>query len=50
MKDPEYPGRGARSSASTSIRVSGTEIDELLAELYATPKHVIEKASQAMAK
>jgi tripartite-type tricarboxylate transporter receptor subunit TctC len=49
MKDPEYLA-DAKKSRIDVHPVTGGEIDKLLAELYATPKDVIAKASQAIAR
>ncbi|MBX9776056.1 MAG: hypothetical protein K2Y71_16875 [Xanthobacteraceae bacterium] len=49
MKDPEYLA-DARKSRIDVNPVTGAEIDKLLAELYATPKDVITKASQAISR
>jgi tripartite-type tricarboxylate transporter receptor subunit TctC len=49
MKDPEFLAEAKRLSIDVNP-VSGKAIDGMLAELYATPKDVIEKAAQAIAK
>jgi tripartite-type tricarboxylate transporter receptor subunit TctC len=49
MKDPEYLADAKKSRIDVNP-VSGPDIDKLLAELYATPKDVITKASQAIAR
>jgi tripartite-type tricarboxylate transporter receptor subunit TctC len=49
MKDPDYLADAKKSRIDVNP-VSGPEIDKLLAELYATPKDVITKASQAIAR
>jgi tripartite-type tricarboxylate transporter receptor subunit TctC len=49
MKDPEFLGEAQRLNIDVNP-VSGKAIDDLLAELYATPKDVVEKAAQAIAK
>ena len=49
MKDPDYLADAQKSRIDVNP-VSGAEIDKLLAELYATPKDVIQKASQAIAR
>jgi tripartite-type tricarboxylate transporter receptor subunit TctC len=49
MKDPEYLADAKKSRIDVNP-VSGADIDKLLAELYATPKDVIQKASQAIAR
>jgi tripartite-type tricarboxylate transporter receptor subunit TctC len=49
MKDPEYLSDAKKLRIDVNP-VSGPEIDKLLRELYATPKDVIAKASQAIAR
>ena len=49
MKDPEYLADAKKSRIDVNP-VTGAEIDKLLAELYATPKDVIAKASQAISR
>ncbi len=49
MKDADYLADAAKSRIDVNP-VSGAAIDKLLAELYATPKDVIQKASQAIAR
>ena len=49
MKDPEYLADAKKSRIDVNP-VTGEEIDKLLAELYATPKDVITKASQAISR
>ena len=49
MKDPEYLADAKKSRIDVNP-VTGPEISKLLAELYATPKDVIAKASQAIAR
>ena len=49
MKDADYLADAKKSRIDVNP-VSGPEIDKLLAELYATPKDVIQKASQAIAR
>jgi tripartite-type tricarboxylate transporter receptor subunit TctC len=49
MKDPEYLADAKKSRIDVNP-VTGAEIDKLLAELYATPKDVITKASQAISR
>ena len=49
MKDADYLADAKKSRIDVNP-VSGPEIDKLLAELYATPKDVIHKASQAIAR
>ena len=49
MKDADYLADAKKSRIDVNP-VSGPEIDKLLAELYATPKDVITKASQAIAR
>ena len=47
MKDPEFL-EDAKKMNSDVAPVSANELDALLAELYATPKDVIQKAGQAV--
>jgi tripartite-type tricarboxylate transporter receptor subunit TctC len=49
MKDAEFLAEAARIDLEISP-VAAAAIDELLAELYRTPKHVVEKAAAAIAK
>ena len=49
MKDADYLADAKKSRIDVNP-VSGADIDKLLAELYATPKDVIQKASQAIAR
>jgi tripartite-type tricarboxylate transporter receptor subunit TctC len=49
MKDPEYLADAKRLDIDVNP-VSGKELDELLAELYATPKEVAKKAGEAITK
>ena len=49
MKDAEYLADAKKSRIDVNP-VSGADIDKLLAELYATPKDVIQTASQAIAR
>ena len=49
MKDPEYLQEARKLNIDVNP-VSGKAIDQLLAELYATPKDVIRKAGQAVAR
>jgi tripartite-type tricarboxylate transporter receptor subunit TctC len=49
MKDADYLADAKKSRIDVNP-VRGPEIDKLLAELYATPKAVIQKASQAIAR
>jgi tripartite-type tricarboxylate transporter receptor subunit TctC len=49
MKDPEYLADAKKLRIDVNP-VTGPEIDKLLRELYATPKDVIAKASQAIAR
>ena len=49
MKDPEYLADATKLRIDVNP-VSGGDIDKLLRELYATPKDVIAKASQAIAR
>ena len=47
MKDPEFVAE-AKARAMEVNPVSGAEIDKLLAELYATPKDVVEETKRAV--
>jgi tripartite-type tricarboxylate transporter receptor subunit TctC len=47
MKDPDFVADITKASLEVSP-MGGAEIDRLLAEIYATPKDVIEKAKQAV--
>ena len=49
MKDPEFLSEAQKLELDVNP-VSAKAIDEMLAELYATPKDVLEKAAQAIAK
>ena len=49
MKDPEFVADAERADLEVNP-VTGEAIDELLAELYRTPKAVAEKAAQAIQK
>jgi tripartite-type tricarboxylate transporter receptor subunit TctC len=49
MRDPEFLAEAKKLNADVNP-VTGKAIDGMLAELYATPKDVIEKAAQAIAK
>jgi hypothetical protein len=49
MTDADYLADAKKSRIDVNP-VRGPEIDKLLAELYATPKAVIQKASQAIAR
>jgi tripartite-type tricarboxylate transporter receptor subunit TctC len=49
MKDPEFLAEAAKLNMDVNP-LAGRAIDTLLAELYATPKAVVEKAAQAIAK
>jgi hypothetical protein len=49
MKDKDYLADAAKSRIDVNP-VRGPDIDKLLAELYATPKDVIQKAAQAIAR
>ena len=48
MKDPEFLAE-AKARGQEVNPVSGAEIDKLLAELYATPKDVVEETRRAIA-
>ena len=47
MKDPEFVAEAKQRSMEVNP-VSGAEIDKLLAELYATPKDVVEETKRAV--
>ena len=47
MKDPDFLAEIAKAKLEVNP-TSGVEIDRLLADIYATPKEVIEKAKQAV--
>ena len=47
MQDPEFIAETDKVKLEVSP-TSGAEIDRLLAQVYATPKDVIEKAKQAV--
>ena len=49
MKDPEYLADAKKLDLDVNP-VSGKELDELLAELYMTPKDVMKKAGEAITK
>jgi hypothetical protein len=49
MKDPEFLAEAARMDLDVNP-VSAAALDQLLAEAYATPKDVLQKAAQAVAK
>jgi tripartite-type tricarboxylate transporter receptor subunit TctC len=49
MKDPEYLADAKKLDIDVNP-VSGKELEELLAELYATPKDVVKKAGEAITK
>ena len=49
MKDPEFLDEARKLNLEVNP-VSAHAIDDLLAELYATPKEVLEKAAQAIAR
>jgi len=49
MKDPEYLADAKKLDIDVSP-VSGKEIEDLLAELYTTPKEVLKKAGEAVTK
>ncbi|HKA74908.1 MAG TPA: tripartite tricarboxylate transporter substrate-binding protein [Xanthobacteraceae bacterium] len=49
MKDPEFLEEAKKLNLEVNP-VSAHAIDDLLAELYATPKEVLEKAAQAIAR
>ena len=49
MKDPEFLAEAKKLNIDVNP-VTGKEIDAMLGELYATPKDVLEKAAQAIAK
>ena len=47
MKDPDFVAEALKTRLEVDP-VGGAEIDRLLAEIYATPKDVIEKARAAI--
>lgn len=47
MKDPDFLAEIAKARLEVSP-TSGVEIDRLLADIYASPREVIEKAKQAV--
>ena len=49
MKDPDYLAEAQKVKIEVNP-VSGAEIDRMLAELYTTPKDVMKKAGEAIAK
>ena len=49
MKDPEFLAE-AKARGQEVNPVSGAEIDKLLAELYATPKDIVEETKRAVAR
>jgi tripartite-type tricarboxylate transporter receptor subunit TctC len=49
MQDPEFLAEAQKLNMDVNP-LDSKKMDGLLAELYATPKHVVEKAAQAMAK
>jgi hypothetical protein len=49
MKDPEFLADAARSQIDVNP-VSSKALETLLSELYATPKDVLKKASEAVTK
>ena len=49
MKDADFLADAKRLDIDVNP-VSGKELDELLAELYATPKDVVKKAGEAITK
>ena len=49
MKDPQYLAEAQKTNIDVNP-VNGKALDELLAELYATPKDVVKMASEAITK
>jgi hypothetical protein len=49
MKDPEFLAEAQKLNMDVNP-LSAKTMDESLAELYATPKDVLEKAAQAITK
>ena len=49
MKDPEFLAEAKKLNIDVNP-VSASALDKLLAELYATPKDVVKKASEAITK
>jgi hypothetical protein len=47
VKDPDFVAETTKVKLEVNP-ATGAEIDRLLAEIYATPKDVIEKAKQAV--
>jgi tripartite-type tricarboxylate transporter receptor subunit TctC len=47
MKDPEFIAEAARIQLDV-IPSTGAEIDRIMAEIYSTPKHIVEKARLAL--
>jgi hypothetical protein len=47
MRDPDFVAEIAKAKLEVNP-TSGAEIDRLLAEIYGTPKDVIERAKQAV--
>jgi hypothetical protein len=49
MKDPEFLAEAAKTDMEITP-ISGESIDAFIAELYKTPKDVVEKAAAAIRK
>jgi hypothetical protein len=49
MKDPEFLAEAQKLNMDVNP-LNAKGVDEILAELYATPKAVLEKAAQATSK
>jgi len=49
MQDPEFLAEAQKLSMDVNP-INSKKMDDLLAELYATPRHVVEKAAQAIAR
>jgi tripartite-type tricarboxylate transporter receptor subunit TctC len=49
MKDPEFLAEAAKLSMDVNP-LGARGIDEIMADLYATPKPVLDKAAQAITK
>ncbi len=46
LQDPEFLAEAEKAKLEINL-VTGTEIEELLTEIYAAPKEIAEKATQA---
>ena len=43
VRDPEFLADAARQNLDVNTPMTGAKVDELIAELYATPQEVIDK-------